>query len=370
LKGCIQKKGDFYYAVLAIQNKRKWYKAGPARNDAQRVLAEKIQEINEGSFHEGPKIKFQDFAKSWLADFGINLKPSTLARYKDIIERLLIPAWGSLYLAHLTAAHIHKYIAERMKTVSAKTVSNEVGLIKEMLKHGCEMEYVKNDPSEHVKRPRTERARIEVLSPPEIERLLSKINRKYRLAFLTCVLTGLRAGELWALRWSDIDWNALQITVNQSLWRGQFQTPKSRSSFRKVDIPEQLAHELKKWRLISPQNNLDLIFCTRNGTPVCHDNVVKRYFNPALKRAGLGHVSFHSLRHTNASIRIAAGQNIKYTQHQLGHSSIKITLDTYGHLFVDPEFNRRQVRLLEESLGTARSSEVKTPLLAAGSMQP
>ena len=155
--------------------------------------------------------------------------------------------------------------------------------------------------------------------------------------------------------------------MSQSLWRGEFQTPKSRSSFRKVDIPEQLAHELKKWKMISSQNNFDLIFCARNGNPVCHDNVVKRYFKPALKRARLRHVSFHSLRHTNASIRIAAGQNIKYIQHQLGHSSIKITLDTYGHLFVDPEFNRRQVRLLEASLGAPRSSEVKTPLLVASS---
>jgi integrase len=232
------------------------------------------------------------------------------------------------------------------------------------------MEYVKNDPSEHVKRPRTAGARIEILSPPEIERLLAKSSRRYRLAFLTCVLTGLRAGELWALRWSDIDWNALQINVSQSLWRGQIQTPKSRSSFRKVDIPEQLAHGLKKWRLIFPQNKLDLVFSTRNGKPVCHDNVVKRYFNPALKRAGLRHVCFHSLRHTNASIRIAAGQNIKYIQNQLGHSSIKITLDVYGHLFVDPEFNRRQVRLLEASLGTPKSSNVKTPLLVASSMPP
>ena len=371
MRGCIQKKGDFYYAIVAIRNKRKWFKAGPSQNDAQKVLAEKIHEINEGIFQEYPKIKFDKFARSWLSDYAeINLKPSTFARYRDIVERLLVPAWGGLNLAHLTAGHIHKYIAERMKAVSAKTVSNEVGLIKEIFKHGCQMEYVKNDPSEHVKRPRTERARIEILSSPEIERLLAKSSRRYRLAFLTCVLTGLRAGELWALRWSDIDWNALQINVSQSLWRGQIQTPKSRSSFRKVDIPEQLAQELKKWRLISPQNKLDLVFCTRNGTPVCHDNVVKRFFGPALKRAGLRHVSFHSLRHTNASMRIAAGQNIKYIQTQLGHSSIKVTLDVYGHLFVDPEFNRRQVRLLETSLGSVRSSDVKTPLLVAGSMPP
>ncbi len=120
MKGCVQKKGDFYYAIVAIQNKRKWFKAGPAKNDAQRVLAEKIHEINEGTFREYPKIRFEKFARSWLSDYSEpNLKPSTLARYRDIIERLLIPAWGYLDLAHLTAAHIHKYIAERLKTVSA-----------------------------------------------------------------------------------------------------------------------------------------------------------------------------------------------------------------------------------------------------------
>jgi integrase len=95
-----------------------------------------------------------------------------------------------------------------MKTVSPGTVCGELALIKEILQYGCEMECIQNDPSEHVKRPRTEKATIELLSPPEIERLLAKANHRYRLAFLTCVLTGLRAGELWALRWSDIDWNA------------------------------------------------------------------------------------------------------------------------------------------------------------------
>jgi integrase len=106
------------------------------------------------------------------------------------------------------------------------------------------------------------------------------------------------------------------------------------------------------------------------GKPVSHGGITKRHFEPALKRAGLRHVSFHSLRHTNASMRIAAGQNIKYIQTQLGHSSIKVTLDVYGHLFVDPELNRRQVRLLESSLGSVRSSDVKTPLLVASSMPP
>ncbi len=88
-----------------------------------------------------------------------------------------------------------------------------------------------------------------------------------------------------------------------------------------------------------------------------HDNVVKRYFNSALRRAGLRQVSFHSLRHSNASFRIHVGQNIKYIQKQLGHASIDVTMDIYGHLFKDPEFNRRQVELLESVRKPLEESE-------------
>lgn len=78
-----------------------------------------------------------------------------------------------------------------------------------------------------------------------------------------------------------------------------------------------------------------------------HTNVMNRFFYPALRRAGLRQVSFHSIRHSNASIRIQAGQNIKYIQTQLGDASINMTMDVYGHLFNDLDFNRKQVDLLE-----------------------
>ena len=86
-----------------------------------------------------------------------------------------------------------------------------------------------------------------------------------------------------------------------------------------------------------------------------HENVIKRYFNPALKKAEVRRVSFHSLRHTNASIRIEAGQNIKYIQLQLGHASIQTTLDRYGHLI--REVNTEQVRRLENVLGYTENSD-------------
>lgn len=92
-------------------------------------------------------------------------------------------------------------------------------------------------------------------------------------------------------------------------------------------MTNRLAQELRKWKLACPVNEHDVVFPGPEGRHSQHDNVIKRYYNPALRRAGLRQFSFHSLRHSNASMRIHAGQNIKYIQTQMGHASINITLD-------------------------------------------
>jgi len=163
------------------------------------------------------------------------------------------------------------------------------------------------------------------------------------------VLTGLRAGELWGLQWPDMNWTLGQVFVRRALWKGHFQTPKTKNSVRNIDLLPQLVNELKHWKTICPVNDHNLVFPSPEGSMSIHENVMKRYFNPALKQAGVRRVSLHSLRHTNASLRIEAGQNIKYVQLQLGHASIQTTLDRYGHLI--REVNTEQVRRLENMLG-------------------
>jgi integrase len=125
---------------------------------------------------------------------------------------------------------------------------------------------------------------------------------------------------------------------------------KSKTSIRQVDIPPFLVSELKKWRIRCPISKDDLVFPNTDGDPSNHYTVFKNHFQPALRRAGLRHVSFHSLRHSNASMRIQYGQNIKYLSTQLGHASIDITMDRYGHLFNDKDFISGQVALLETSV--------------------
>lgn len=354
-KGSIQIKGGTYYAVIALNGKRKWFKGGSTQKDAQRVLIEKLSEIDNHTYKEIPKTRFRDFSEIWLKTYAeVSVKASTHASYKDIVDRLLNPAFGSYYMTDIMTGHLQGYVSDRVKTVSAKTACNEIVVVKEMFKHAIRWGYVKINPAEHLERPRLTKTDIEVLIPDEVERLLDTAGSQYRIAFLTDFLTGMRAGELWGLQWGDIDWNSKQIHVRRTLWKGQFQTPKSKSSIRKLDIPDMLVQELKRWKLACPVNEYEVVFPSPEGKLSLHDNVVKRYFNQAARKAGLRQVSFHSLRHSNASMRIQAGQNIKYIQSQMGHASINITLDIYGHLFNDADFNRQQVELLENSFNPVR----------------
>ncbi|UCE08543.1 MAG: site-specific integrase, partial [bacterium] len=104
------------------------------------------------------------------------------------------------------------------------------------------------------------------------------------------------------------------------------------SSNRKIDLGPVTMIELKKWKLACLKNPLDLIFCNDKGRPINYTNMVRRHFHPALEAAGLPRMKFHGLRHTYASLLIAQGENIKYIQTQLGHSSPTVTLNVYAHL--------------------------------------
>jgi integrase len=362
MKGSIQKKGKIYYAVIPIAGKRKWFRGG-TKKDAEKILAEKVVDVSQGTYREMPKITFQDFSKLWLESYAKdNVKPSTLSGYNHTIEKRLIPAFGHLQMSNISTRAMQLYVADRRRNICGKSILNEVVLLKTMFKHAYKWDYIKINPCEHLERPKTVKPEIDILEPTETSILLDNSSNLYRIAFLTAILTGVRAGELWALQWGDLDWNSMKIYIRRSVWRNQFQTPKSKSAIRKIDLPDTLIPELRKWKLACPLSEHDLMFPSQDGQITCHDNAMKRHFNQALRRAKLRHVSFHSLRHTNASIRIQAGQNIKYMSSQLGHASVKITLDTYGHLFNDQDFNRRQVDMLEKTFYTSVRNPLEKPL--------
>lgn len=134
------------------------------------------------------------------------------------------------------------------------------------------------------------------------------------------------------LKWADIDWQNSQIHIQRTFNKGRFFTPKTKTSKRKIDLGPTVITELRKWKLTCPKNSLDLVFANKAGEPINYSKMVQRQFLPALRAADLPKVRFHDLRHTYASLMINQGENIKYIQTQLGHSSPMVTLNVYTHL--------------------------------------
>ena len=164
-----------------------------------------------------------------------------------------------------------------------------------------------------------------------------------RLIVLMGILTGMRRAEIFGLRWSDVDWQGDVIHVRQALyWRygkhvrpteGElfsFIDPKSETSTREIDLSPTLKAELRHRYLTSKKTGL--VFCTPEGRPLDPNAFQKEEFTDAVEAAELGKVRFHDLRHTYGAFKIEQGENVYYIQRQMGHSSIQVTVDIYGHL--------------------------------------
>jgi integrase len=194
---------------------------------------------------------------------------------------------------------------------------------------------------------------VDILTPAEADKLLTTAEKHFKRLYplLLCAMrTGARQGEILALEWGDIDWTGNFIEVRRSNWRGIVGTPKSGKT-RRVDMSDRLKSVLEEHKkrmaaeaLKAGEEMSPLVFTSAERTP--YDGVnVRKSFEAALRKAGLRKVRFHDLRHSYASWLIANKESLAYVRDQLGHHSIQITVDLYGHLV--PGANREAVNRLD-----------------------
>ena len=165
---------------------------------------------------------------------------------------------------------------------------------------------------------------------------------------LTLARTGMRLGEALGLKWEDIDFQNRFINIQRNIVKGRIDTPKS-GKFRKVDMSLQLTEtlkNLKKQREDANHKIHEWIFVNKVGKPINGDNWRKRVFKKALNKAKIRSIRIHDIRHTYASLLLQMGESMLYVRDQLGHSSIRITVDTYGHLV--PGGNKEAVDRLDD----------------------
>jgi integrase len=351
-----QKKGRAgWYPVLSLPgNKKKWLRRCFTKREAERLLTQEVSRFQSSGWYPASGILFRDFAERWLREcVEGRLKPSTTHGYRSTLCAHLLPAFGFYRLDRITPEVIQAFVTERLKAgMNTSTLNRVIRELHTILERARRWRYLSENPATVVERPRVRKHPMDYLRPQEIGLLLEATPPERRLLFKVAVLTGLRMGELLAMKWEHLDWQSSRYHVTESLWRGrggfQFVSPKTETSRRTVRLQPGLLEELRVHRGAQDRHRLalgdgyadyGLIFCQSNGRPLDPRNLLQRDFWGALRRAGLRRIRFHDLRHTFAALMIAQGAHAKAIQEAMGHSSITVTMNTYGHLMP---------RLLEE----------------------
>ncbi|HEY6265566.1 MAG TPA: site-specific integrase, partial [Candidatus Acidoferrum sp.] len=211
--------------------------------------------------------------------------------------------------------------------------------------------YLNSNPARGVKFPiQGLRKEHRILNSEALGKLLKQLREPYRSMVILAAFTGLRVGELLALRWKMVDLIAGTIRISESVFHGQVQLPKSERSIRTIPIGPQTRVLLEKHRTRFAANCRDvgLLFPNKLGGPHRASNLLERVLGPAAIAAGLERVTWHQLRHIHASVLHNIGVPAKIAQQQLGHASVETTLNFYTHAI--PDTHRRAIESLEEAL--------------------
>jgi len=332
---------DFYDQ----HGKRRWktLSEGTTRTKARKALREIEDSIEKGSYIAPTEVPgFSKVAETWLKIKKPNIRHSTYGQYAGHVENHLKPYFGITQISRINYDSIERYIQhcqdEGMSTAMMKKSLVTLGAI---LTYACRKRYIAYNPIRDIEKPKGQSTKeeakdISILTPTQIRALLDAApDFKSKTLFMTAVGTGMRQGEILGSKWVDMDWVVGQIQVNRTFNYKRFYEPKSKTSRRKIDLAPQLIAQLKEWQLACPPNKLDLIFPNGEGNPINDSNLRSRIFDPALKKAKIPKIRFHDLRHCYASLLIDQGESPKYIQMQMGHSSINVTFDIYGHLMKD-----------------------------------
>jgi integrase len=292
----------------------------------------------------GRRLSTAAWAAQWLD--GAHTR-NTKRIYHEALGHLL-PEIGRLPLHRLSATHIDRALAGYIATgAAASSVDRAYRTLRTMLNVAVERDLIVKSPMRTVKRPKVPRKEMRFLSADELERLAAAIDPRYRSLILVAGWGGLRWGELAGLRLGDVDHDARRVNVTGQLSTdGRTWKPETKTSGRRtVDLPASVMAEL-------PRQGDGFVWTLPRGGGLEHSKFRQRFWLPAVAAAGLAPLRVHDLRHTAVALAVAAGAHPAEIQAQLGHTSIKTTLDEYGHLM--PSAQRQVAVRLEEVRSTAR----------------
>jgi integrase len=315
------------------------------------------QEVLAGNYIKPDKMSFTVFVEEWKEKFVYKeLAETTIAGHLSIMENHIKPVIGHLRMDQINTMMLIDLMDNVKKQngkegeVSPHTRESVYKTLKSVFKYAKRWQVIKHDPMDGVSKPKikdTEAKEVNVYDEQEVAILLEKAQEEpfhWRI-FITLALTaGLRRGENLGLEWSLIDLEKGILDVKQTITRGRngavIKPPKANSQ-RLISLPPSVVEELKRYKLHWKQEKLKLgdrwkedkrewIYCNTDGRHF-YPTTPTTWWNRFTERTGVRHIRLHDLRHTSATLLIAQGVHAKIISERLGHSDIKITMNTYGH---------------------------------------
>ncbi len=324
----------------------------PTRREAQSRLDELLRPVNQGTSKPESSVTFGTFVnEQWKVLVLPTFKASTQHGYKTVLNAHVLPAWRNWRLRDIERLTIQQWVAGKFRAHTGwQTVRNAWVLLSSILETAVEYGYLPVNPARGVKFPQKGlKDKPVLLAGESLARLLAELREPHRTMVELIAATGLRIGELLALRWAAVDLEGGSLSVVESVFEGMFQAPKTTRAVRTIPLGPHTVAALETHReAVTGRDTRDLVFGNRQGGPLRESKLLVKVLQPAAQRAGLGRVTWHQFRHIHSSLLNDLRVPVKIAQEQLGHASVATTLGIYTHV-VDTS-HRKAVEEVEERL--------------------
>ena len=343
--------------------------------EAKEYLLQRQQDLGRGMPVEPSKLTLDEYLDQWVASLRANksVRTNTLESYESVLKLYIRPHLGERQLDDIKALAIQgvvtklgepklvrrKLTDEERKAgesdtverfLAPRTIRYAVSVLSKALKQAVRWRILAYNPAADVDLPCRQRREMAALTPEQGRALLQAVEgHRFEALFKLAIATGMRPSEYRALKWSDLDLAAGQAIIQRTVmgtkdgW--EFADTKTDQSRRALTLHEPVVEALRahkarqgeeRLKMGGSWNNLDLVFPNEVGEPMDHKNLLRRYFRPLLKKAGLPlTIRLYDLRHTCATLMLVAGVQPKVMAGMLGHTSIRTTMDTYSHVLPD-----------------------------------
>jgi len=351
-RGSIHRRGDVwiaYWRTETAEGRKQHTKSFRTKKEAQQFLTDTMAAIRGGVFSEPSKVTLGEFLlERWLPTKKMAVRVSTYASYRGLVERQVVPALGHVQIQQLSADRLDRFYADLVaQGLATKTVRNIHVLLHRALTDAVRKNLVPRnvaDAADPPKLNRADREEMKTWTPEQLRQFFAGIaNHRLAAAYILAATTGMRRGEVLGVRWRDIDFNARRLHVQQTVLTVEYQIvigrPKTLRGERKIALDDQTIQVLRNHRATQRQekqllgdgyHDQGLVFAREDGTPV-HPDYFSQTFDRTVKRLGLPKIRLHDLRHTHATLGLAAGVHVKVISDRLGHATTSFTQDVYMH---------------------------------------